>query len=534
MAQATFTPIQLYYSANTGATPSTSNLAAGELAINTADGKLFYKDSTGNLQTIATKAAATNPLPVNTGGTGIQTLTQGGIAYGGATTYAFTATGTAGDLLSSNGTGAPTWVTPTNSNTASAIVKRDASGNFAAGTITASLTGTASTATNLANGAAGSIPYQSGSGTTAFLASSTSGNVLTMSPGGLPTWAPAGTSTLASNLAGGTAGALAYQSAVNTTSFLAAGTSGQVLTLTSSQLPAWGTLNFPSSVANITGGAAGSLPYQSASSTTAFLSAGSSGQVLALTSAQLPAWTTLGAVTSVANLSGGAINKIPYQSAASTTTFIDAPTASSYLKYTGSAFAWANPVTTVSAGTGMSFTDITNTGSVAIDTTVVPRFANAGTFTATQTFAGSSSSASLALKNALETCTVTGSAASGALNIDVSTQSVIFYNTATTSPWSLNFRASSGTPLSSFMSQGQSVTVAVLAQIGAVTTAYNSALTVGGSAVTIDGVAPAALRWQGGTAPTSGNSNSVDVYTYTIIRTGLSSYTVLASQTKFA
>jgi len=476
MAQATFTPIQLYYSANTGATPSTTNLAAGELAINTADGKLFYKDSSGNLQTIATKAAATNPIAVSTGGTGIQTLTQGGIAYGGATTYAFTAIGSTGDLLSSNGAGAPTWVTPTNLNTASAIVKRDSSGNFSAGTITASLTGTASTATNLANGASGSIPYQTGAGATSFVPAGSSGTVLTMSSGGVPTWATAGTATSASNLSGGTAGAVVYQSAPNTT---------------------------------------------------AFLPAGSSGQVLTLTSAQLPAWTSPGSVSSVANLSGGATNKIPYQSAASTTTFIDAPTVASYLKYTGSAFAWANPVTTVSAGTGMSFADITSTGSVAIDTTVVPRFANAGTFTATQTFSGSSSVASLALNNALETCTVTGSAASGALNIDVSTQSVIFYNTATTATWTLNFRASSGTPLSSFMSQGQSVTVAVLVQTGAVTNAYNTG-------VTIDGTAPAALRWQGGTAPTTGNANSIDVYTYTIIRTGPSSYTVLASQTKFA
>jgi hypothetical protein len=476
MAQATFTPIQLYYSANTGATPSTTNLAAGELAINITDGKLFYKDSSGNLQTIATKAAATNPIPVNTGGTGIQTLTQGGIAYGGATTYLFTAVGTTGDLLSSNGTGAPTWITPTNLNTASAIVKRDASGNFSAGTITASLTGTASLATNLAGGALGSMPYQSGAGATTFVPAGSSGTVLTMSSGGVPTWAAAGAATSATNLSGGTAGAVVYQSAPNVT---------------------------------------------------AFLTAGSSGQVLTLTSAQIPAWTTPGAATSVANLSGGATNKIPYQSSPSNTTFIDAPTVASYLKYTGSAFAWDNPVTGVSAGTGMSFTTITGTGSVAIDTTMVPRFANAGTFTATQTFAGSSSVPSMILDNALEICTVTGSAASGALNIDISTQSVIFYNTATTSTWTLNFRASSGTPLSSFMSEGQSVTVAVLVQTGAVTNAYNTG-------VTIDGVAPAALRWQGGTAPTTGNANSIDVYSYTIIRTGPSSYTVLAAQTRFA
>ena len=156
MAQANFTPIKLYYSANVGATPSTSNLAFGELAINIKDGKLFYKDDLGALQVIASTASVVSVLPVSSGGTGATTLTQGGIAYGGATTYLFSAIGSTGDLLSSNGTGAPTWVTPANTNTPSTIVKRDGVGNFAANVITASLTGTASSATNIGGGSAGS------------------------------------------------------------------------------------------------------------------------------------------------------------------------------------------------------------------------------------------------------------------------------------------------------------------------------------------------------------------------------------------
>ena len=55
MAQSGYTPIQLYYSATTTNVPSSGNLAAGELAINTADGKLFYKDSGGSVQVLATK-----------------------------------------------------------------------------------------------------------------------------------------------------------------------------------------------------------------------------------------------------------------------------------------------------------------------------------------------------------------------------------------------------------------------------------------------------------------------------------------------
>lgn len=55
MAQTGYTPISIYYSSTAAATPTAGNLVAGELAINTADGKLFYKDSAGTVQVLATK-----------------------------------------------------------------------------------------------------------------------------------------------------------------------------------------------------------------------------------------------------------------------------------------------------------------------------------------------------------------------------------------------------------------------------------------------------------------------------------------------
>jgi hypothetical protein len=58
MAQTGFTPISIYYSSTATNVPTAGNLVAGELAINTADGKLFYKDSSGVVQTIASKAGA--------------------------------------------------------------------------------------------------------------------------------------------------------------------------------------------------------------------------------------------------------------------------------------------------------------------------------------------------------------------------------------------------------------------------------------------------------------------------------------------
>jgi len=72
MAATGFTPISLYYTTTASAAPTAGNLVAGELAINTNDGKLFYKDSSGVVQTIASKSAAA--LANSTTGSGATVL----------------------------------------------------------------------------------------------------------------------------------------------------------------------------------------------------------------------------------------------------------------------------------------------------------------------------------------------------------------------------------------------------------------------------------------------------------------------------
>ena len=106
MAQTGYTPIQLYYSSTTTNAPTAGNLAAGELAINTADGKLFYKDSGGSVQVIAWKTT-----PVSAGGTGSTTLTANNVLLGnGTSALQVVAPGTSGNVLTSNGT---TWTSAT-------------------------------------------------------------------------------------------------------------------------------------------------------------------------------------------------------------------------------------------------------------------------------------------------------------------------------------------------------------------------------------------------------------------------------------
>jgi hypothetical protein len=101
-----------------------------------------------------TTLTATNSsvLPIASGGTNsTATATAGGIGYGTGTAHAYTSAGSSGQVVTSAGAGAPTFTTATNANTASAIVQRDASGNFSAGTITAALSGNATTASSLSN-----------------------------------------------------------------------------------------------------------------------------------------------------------------------------------------------------------------------------------------------------------------------------------------------------------------------------------------------------------------------------------------------
>ena len=131
----------------------------------------------------------------------------------------------------------------------------------------------------------------------------------------------------------------------------------------------------------------------------------------------------------------------------------------------------------------------------------------------------------LKLSAAAETVTISATAATGTVNFDVSTQSILYYTSNASANWTLNIRGSSSTTLNSIMATGQSVTVTHLVTQGG-TAYYNSALTVDGTSVT--------PKWSGGSAPSAGNANSVDVYTYTLFKTGSGSFTVFASQTRYA
>lgn len=202
----------------------------------------------------------------------------------------------------------------------------------------------------------------------------------------------------------------------------------------------------------------------------------------------------------------------------------------------------ASPVTTISFGTTGLTPSTATSGAVTVAGTLaianggtgastlaganIPVTNVANTFTGLQTFAGTSSNADLKTSNILETATVSATAATGTINYDVTTQSVLYYTSNASANWTVNFRGSSGTSLDTLMTTGESMSVSFLVTQGA-TAYYNSTIQVDG---TTGGVT---TKWQG-SAPTSGNASSIDVYNYVIIKTGSATFTVLASQTKFA
>lgn len=129
------------------------------------------------------------------------------------------------------------------------------------------------------------------------------------------------------------------------------------------------------------------------------------------------------------------------------------------------------------------------------------------------------------LKSPQEIITVSAIAATGTINFDVVTQSILYYTTNASANFTLNFRGNSSTTLNSFMSTGNSLTLVFMNTNGA-TAYYPTAITIDGNAVT--------PKIQGGTAISSGNVSSIDAYSITIIKTASATFTVLEAQTKFA
>ena len=177
-------------------------------------------------------------------------------------------------------------------------------------------------------------------------------------------------------------------------------------------------------------------------------------------------------------------------------------------------------------GTNGQFLSTNGSGTLSFATpTAGASVSAANTWTATQTFNGSSSTFGTVLLDSAETVNVVGSAPSATTNYYVQSGSVQYYTSNAANNFVVNLAFSSGTSMNTALATGQSTTATLVTTQGS-TAYYATSIQVDG---TTSGVT---TRWIGG-APTAGNASGLDVYRFAVIKTASATYTVLASLTQY-
>lgn len=169
----------------------------------------------------------------------------------------------------------------------------------------------------------------------------------------------------------------------------------------------------------------------------------------------------------------------------------------------------------VTAGTGVT---VTHTPGEASNATIA--IGQAVETNSTVEFAG------LKITTVREPVLVSATAMSAStVNIDAKTNPTVYYTTNATANGTLNIRSTSSESLDTLLSVGDMITATFMVTNGA--TPYRpTTFQVDGSSIT--------PKWQGGSAPSSGNANSTDAYTITVLKTASTTFTMFAAQTRFA
>ena len=341
-----------------------------------------------------TAGSVTNSVTFNNSGTGaVSGTTFNGSA---AQTISYNTIG----APSTTGTGASgTWGISISGNAATVTNGVYTTGSYSnpswitsiSGSIVSGAVASATTATNVAGGLAGSLPYQSGAGATTFLGIGSANYVLTSS-GTAPQYVAqstlsvgsASTATTATNLAGGIASQIPYQTGAGTTAFVANGTTGQFLTSNGTGAPSWSTVTTAITITDDTSSASNYYPlfarvttgttnteYTSSTkytynpstgvlSATSFTGAGTglTGTASSLSiGGNAATATSATSATTATNLAGGANGSVPYQTGSGATTFLVAGTNGYVMTLAGGVPTWA------ASSSGITITDNTSSNS---------------------------------------------------------------------------------------------------------------------------------------------------------------------------
>lgn len=222
------------------------------------------------------------------------------------------------------------------------------------------------------------------------------------------------------------------------------------------------------------------------------LASGTSAQVIVANSSGIPTYTTLSGDVTISNTG---------------VTTIAADSVALGTDTTG------NYVASLVAGTGVTLSN--NTGEGATPTVAIGQ---AVATTSEVTFANVKTTSSI------ELATISATAATGTIALDVA-NGTTYYTSNATANWTVNLRWNSSTSLDSKLAVGEMATTTFMVTNGG-TAYYASAHQIAGSAIT--------PKWQGGSAPAAGNTNSIDMYTYTVVKTASNTFTLFAALSRFA
>lgn len=220
-----------------------------------------------------------------------------------------------------------------------------------------------------------------------------------------------------------------------------------------------------------------------------------------------------------AGLAGGnnttLLGSLPYQSAANTTSLLSPNTTTTrkFVRMTGDGTNGTAPAWDTVTKTDVGLSNVTNESKSTMFTDPA--------FTGTISLAPAT----------FESVSVSATAATGTVNIDVKTNTVFYYTASAIANWTFNFRGDGTTTLNDYLTTGKSVTAAFLVTQG-VTAYFASGFTVDSNASGTAGYTYT-FKWLGGSAPTGGNSSSIDSYSFTIIKTADKTFTILASAARF-
>lgn len=299
---------------------------------------------------------------------------------------------------------------------------------------------------------------------------------------------------------------------------------------------------------NLSGGSVGTIPYQSASGTTAQLAVGSAGQYLRSNGAAAPSWSTVSLLKSDIGLGNVENVAVSTWTGSSTITTLGTVTNGTWnattigttkggtglTSFTANSAVYATSTSALTTGTlpvaaggtgGATASAARQSLGLVIGVDVHPATENIAVQNLSNTFSAKNIfTNTIKLQQALEKTTVTPTAAAGTINFDVLTQAILIYSSNATSNWTINIRGDASNTLNSIMAVGETITMLFAAQQGG--TAYlQSALQIDGNTIT--------PKWEWGYQPTYALPNSLEAYTITITKTGNATYLVMASLSRF-